>query len=130
MNNNEFTRRRAPNKTVTVAAWGENEEPPVSVSELRQALGITTRHTINEHLKALGLFGKKYLTWEEAKHVIGMHCWVQIKLGDKKFSKKKYAALHDKSLAEYALKTIGKIDLEKEVQQVKNHARHQHRSAS
>lgn len=73
----------------------KNSSPvrPLSVLEVRQALSISTRATINAHLKALGLFGRDYLLWDEVCEVLALQLFLGIKPGQ--CSRQMYLILRD-----------------------------------
>lgn len=51
------------------------------IKEARNLLDIRTRYTINRSLKALDLFGRPKLTWEEFRLVLEMQVFLGLKHG-------------------------------------------------
>lgn len=68
-------------KTIDVASDSQNQTGEISVLETRKLLGITNRITINKHLKALGLYGRDFLTWNEVEEVYKLYCFLGLKPG-------------------------------------------------
>lgn len=90
------------------------------INEVRTLLKIKTRDTINAHLKALGYFGERFLTWEQIKDVLGLNLWIWSNFGDR--NRSQYIALKQAGLAEKAL-LINGIDLDKELEKLKDEHR-------
>ncbi len=52
-----------------------------TIKECRELLDIQSRDTINEDLKALGLFGNNHLSWGEVRRVLEIRTFLGIKPG-------------------------------------------------
>jgi DNA-binding transcriptional MerR regulator len=52
-----------------------------TIKECRELLDIQSRDTINEDLKALGLFGNSSLSWSEVRRVLEIRVFLGIKPG-------------------------------------------------
>lgn len=64
------------------------------IQKVRPLLQIRTRLTFNRHLKALGLYGRKYISWEDIKEVLKLQLFLGIKPGYN--SRKMYLILKER----------------------------------
>ena len=53
----------------------------LTISEVRDLLEIQSRDTMNEDLKALGLFGYDRLTWSQVKNLLEMRKFLGLRPG-------------------------------------------------
>ncbi len=53
----------------------------ITIKQCRNLLKIQSRDTINKYLKALDLFGNKYLNWEQFRQVLELQIYLGLKHG-------------------------------------------------
>jgi hypothetical protein len=70
----------------------------LSIKECRNLLRIQSKDTINKYLKALKLFGKKYLNWEQIRQVLELQIYLGLKHG--RNSKEKFCQMTRQQIEE------------------------------
>ena len=84
-----------------------------------ELLGIGSKETFLKHRRSLGIEGKRRLTWDDLRDLLGMKLWLISKLGT--HSREQYLALKEHHLEQAALQRFG-IDLDQTLTQLKeNH---------
>ncbi|UKP01005.1 hypothetical protein [Nostoc sp. UHCC 0870] len=70
----------------------------LSIKECRNLLRIQSKDTINKYLKALKLFGNKYLNWEQIRQVLELQIYLGLKHG--RNSKEKFCQMTRQQIEE------------------------------
>ena len=71
------TPKQFKGRTVTISPGSDI----LPTNQVRKLLGIRTRYSFNEHLKVLGLFGRKFLNWNDIKLILELQLFLGIKPG-------------------------------------------------
>ncbi|HLO49267.1 MAG TPA: hypothetical protein VK211_12695 [Kamptonema sp.] len=108
-------------QTITVRAFEPSKGRFLKSGEARELLKISSRLTWSRYLKSLGLFGRKRLYLNsDIKLLLGLKLWCEIKPGNVKFSREKFAQIASENLAEQALWLYGSIDLNQKLEELKD----------
>jgi hypothetical protein len=108
-------------QTITVQAFEPSKGKFMKPCEARKLLGISSRLTWGRYLKTLGLFGRKRLYLDsDIKLLLGMKLWCEIKPGNTKFSRDKFAQIVCENLTEQALWLYGSINLTEKLEELNN----------
>ena len=98
-------------------------EKEISIRECRVLLDIQSRDTINEYLKALDLFGRDRISWQEFRRILELQVFLGLKHG--RNSKADFLKL---SQSELASKFFAHgVDIENRFQSLKNQDKSIHR---
>jgi len=100
-----------------------SREEKISIRECRVLLDIQSRDTINEYLKALNLFGRDRISWQEFRRILELQVFLGLKHG--RNSKADFLKLSQSELTSM-FSRFG-IDIESRLLSLRNRGQNTHR---
>lgn len=85
--------------TINIPCGGEfGDRELLGILEVRRLLGVSTRETINTDLKAIKLFGRDFINWEEVRQILKMRLFLSLRPGYN--SREMYLLLSEEALSQ------------------------------
>lgn len=107
------TPKQFKGRTITISPGSDL----LPTNQVRKLLGIRTRYSFNEHLKVLGLFGRRFLNWSDIKLILELQLFLGIKPGFN--SRKMFIILHNKGKLESLFNSY-QININQHLERLKN----------